>query len=135
MIKNYNPRPFEQASSLSTYVKITNQYELLARTKDSYVIRLVKLTVGTSMSAGKPLSHVLFESFSDHGERRAIAKTRIGGYNSAFFAVLSAMTEIGVDFEFVTPCHFEEILTELGASIQAGNPDIASYEIVSLNCH
>lgn len=85
MIKKYNPRPFEQVSSLPTYVEITNQYELLARTKDNYVIRLIKLTVGTSMSAGKPLSHVLFESFSDHGERRAITKTCIGGYNSAFF--------------------------------------------------
>ena len=132
MIKNYNPRPFEQASSLPTYVEITNQYELLARTKDNYVIRLVKLTVGKSMSAGKLLSHVLFESFSDHGERRAIARTRISG-QCAFFAVLNAMMEIGIDFEFVTPCHFEKVLTELGTCIQAENSDIISYEIVSLS--
>ena len=133
MIKNYNPRPFEQASFLPAYVEVTHRYELLARVRGGYVINLAKLTVGKSLSAGKPLSHVLFESFSDHGERRAMARTRISGYDRAFYAVLNAMMEIGTEFEFVTPCHFEEILTELGASIQAENPEIEKYEIVSQN--
>ena len=67
MIKNYNPRPFEQLNSLPTYVVITERYELLAKTKAGYVITLAKLTVGQSKSAGNLLNHVLFESFSDHG--------------------------------------------------------------------
>ena len=75
MIKNYNPRPFEQFNSLPTYVTVTEQYELLAKTKTGYVIKLAKLTVGKSTSAGNQLYHVLFESFSDHGERRAVART------------------------------------------------------------
>ena len=46
MIKNYNPRPFEQFSLLPSYVAITEQYELLAKTKTGYTIRLAKLTIG-----------------------------------------------------------------------------------------
>ena len=130
MIKNYNPRPFEQFTSLPTYVAITEQYELLAKTKTGYVIKLAKLTVGKSVSAGNQLCHVLFESFSDHGERRAIAKTRMSGCNREFNAVMNAMLEVGVEFESVTPCHSEMMLTALGAWIQARNPEIEKYEIV-----
>ncbi len=135
MIKSYNPRPFEQFSSLPSYVNITEQYELLAKTKTDYTIRLAKLTVGQSVSAGNPLSHVLFESFSDHGERRAVARTRVSGHEHIFLAVVNAMLEVGVEFESVTPCHSEMMLTALGALIQAGNPDIEKYEIVSQRCH
>ena len=135
MIKNYNPRPFEQFTPLPTYVAITEQYELLARTKTGYTITLAKLTIGKSMSAGNQLTHVLFESFSDHGERRAVARTRMSGNDRVFSAVMNAMLEVGVEFESVTPCHFEMMLTALGAWIQARYPDIEKYEIVEQSCH
>ena len=48
---------------------------------------------------------------------------------------MSAMIEIGVEFESVNPCHSEVLLTALGTWIQAENPDIEKYEIVSENCH
>lgn len=129
MIKNYNPRPFEQFDPLPSYVAITEQYELLAKTKTGYTITLAKLTIGKSMSASNQLCHVLFESFSDHGERRAVARTRMNGYERVFNAVMNAMLEVGVEFESVTPCHSEMMLTALGAWIQARNPDIEKYEI------
>ena len=135
MIKNYNPRPFEQFTPLPTYVVITEQYELLAKTKTGYTIKLAKLTIGKSMSGGNPLSHALFESFSDHGERMAVARTRVSGNGRVFSAVMNAMMEVGVEFESVTPCHSEMMLTALGAWIQAKNPDIEHYELVSLSCH
>ena len=135
MIKNYNPRPFEQFNPLPTYVVIIGLYELLAKTKTGYVIKLAKLTVSKSMSAGNQLSHILFESFSDHGERRAVAGTRVNGYEHVFAAVMDAMLEVGVKFESVTPCHFEMMLTALGAWIQDRNPDIEKYEIVAQSCH
>ena len=135
MIKNYNPRPFEQFTPLPTYVVITEQYELLAKTKTGYTIKLAKLTIGKSMSAGNPLSHALFESFSDHGERMAVARTRVSGNGRVFSAVMNAMMEVGVEFESVTPCHSEIMLTALGAWIQLENPDIEHYEVVSQSRH
>lgn len=136
MIKNYNPRPFEQPNPLPTYVAITDQYELLAKTKTGYTITLAKLTVGNSLSAGHLLSHVLFESFSDHGERMSVVRTRVSDNSGrAFSAVMGAMMGAGVEFESVTPCHFETMLTALGAWIQAKNPEIEKYELVSQSCH
>ena len=135
MIKNYNPRPFEQANSFPSYVTVTERYELLAQTKNGYVITLAKLTIGKSVSAGNPLTHVLFESFNDHGERTAVARTRVSGYERVFSAVINAMMEVGVEFESITPCHSEMMLIALGTWIQAKNPDIAQYKIVSQNCH
>ena len=49
MIKNYNPRPFEEFSTLPTYVTITKRYELLAKTKTGYTVRLAKLAVMNAM--------------------------------------------------------------------------------------
>ena len=135
MIKNYNPRPFEQSNPLPSYVAVTEQYELLVQTKTGYVIMLAKLTIGKSTSAGNALAHVLFESFSDHGERMAVARTRVSGNGRVFSAVMNAMIEAGVEFESVTPCHFEIMLTALGAWIQLKNPDIEHYEVVSQRCH
>ena len=135
MIKNYNPRPFEQFISLPTYVAITDRYNLLAKTKTGYTIMLATLTIGGSVSAGNSLTHVLFESFSDHGERMAIVRTRVSGHNRVFSAVMNAMMDAGVEFESVTPCHSETMLTALGAWIQARNTDIDQYEIVSQICH
>ena len=131
MIKNYNPRPFEQLNPLPSYVIITERYELLAKTKTGYTIKLAKLTIGKSMSAGNQLIHVLFESFSDHGERKAVARIRVNGFGRVFSAVMNAMMEAGVEFESVTPCHSKTMLTALGAWIQLRNPDIEHYEVVS----
>ena len=131
MIKNYNPRPFEQFNPLPSYVAITEQYEMLAKTKTGYTIILAKLTVGKSVSAGNQLSHALFEGFTDHGERMAVVRTRVSGYERVFNAPMNAMMEVGVEFEAVTPCHSEMMLTALGAWIQARNPDIEHYEIVT----
>ena len=64
MIKNYNPRLFEQFNQLPTYGVIIEQYELLAKTKTGYTIQLAKLTIGKPMSAANQLFHVLLESFS-----------------------------------------------------------------------
>ena len=41
--------------------------------------------------------------------------------------------EVGVEFESITPCHSEVILTALGAWIQARNLDIEQYQLVSQN--
>ena len=135
MIKDYNPRPFEQSNPLPSYVTVADRYELFAKTKTGYTIMIARLTIGESISAGKPLTHVLFESFSDHGERMTVARTRMSGSERVFIAVVNAMIEAGVEFESVTPCHSETLLTALGAWIQARNPDIEFYKLVSLNCH
>ena len=136
MIKNYNPRPFDGANSLPTYVIVTHKYELTARIKNGYTIMLAKLTVGQSVSSGNLLAHALFESFSDHGERMVITRVRVNGCKQIFLsAAMNAMIEAGVDFEFDTPCHFEMILTSLGAWLQLRNPEIEKYNVVSLICH
>ena len=135
MIKNYNPRPFEQPNPLPTYAVISGDYTLTATVKGGYVITLAKLTIGESVSADKPLTHALFQSFSDHGEQMFVARTRVSGYERAFAAVKNAMMEAGVEFEPVAPCHPETLLTALGAWIQAGNPDIERYDLVSQSCH
>ena len=135
MITNYNPRPFEQFNPLPTYVAISEQYELLAQTKTGYTIRLAKLIIGQSVSAGNPLTHAVFESFSDHGARMVVTRTRVSGHERVFNAVMNVMMEAGVEFESVTPCHYKMMLSALGTWIQAKNPDIEKYEIVSQSCH
>ena len=131
MIKNYNPPPFEQLNPLPAYVDVTDRCDLIAKTKTGYTITLAKLTVGNSVSAGNTLTHALFESFSDHGERMAVARTRVSGYERVFNAVMNAMIEAGVEFESIAPCHFEIMLTALGAWIQVRNPEIEKYELMS----
>ena len=124
MISNYNPRPFEQFNPLPKYAAITEQYELLAKTKTGYTITLAKLTIGKSVSAGNQLTHVLFEGFSDHCERRAVARTSVSSSERVFVAVMNAMLEIGVDFESFTLCPSETMLTAIGWWLQLRNPDI-----------
>ena len=77
------------------------------------------------------MTHVLFEGFSDQGERIAVARTCMSGNDRVFCAVMNAMLEVGIEFESVTPCHSEMMLTALGAWIHARNPNIEKYEIVS----
>ena len=113
MIKSYNPRHFEQFDPLPTYVAITEQYELLAKTKTGYTLQLAKLTIGKSISAGNQLCHVLFASLSDHGKRRAVVRTRVSGHERVFSAIMNAMLEVDVEFKSVTPCHSDMMLTAL----------------------
>ena len=55
----------------------------------------------------------------------------MSGNDRVFRAVMNAMLEVGIEFESVTPCHSEMMLTALGAWIHARNPNIEKYEIVS----
>ena len=135
MIKNYTPRPFEKPNPLPVYVSGVNSYTLLGTVTGGYVITLGKLTVGESVSAGNPLTHALYESFSDHGERMAVARTRVSGVEREFAAVKNAMLEAGVEFEPIAPCHCEDLLNALGAWFQAENPEIQACSLVSQSCH
>lgn len=111
------------------------EYALLGKVKGGYVITLAKLSVGESMSAGNPLTHALFESFTDHGERMAVARTRVSGYDREFTAVKNAMFAAGVEFNSSPPCSSEEILTAFGEWFMAHNPEIEDCSVVSQTCH
>ena len=62
MIKNFNPKPFEGGNPLPDYVSNVSRYELVGIVPGGYHVTLAKLAVGSSISAGNPLSHALFES-------------------------------------------------------------------------
>lgn len=135
MIKSFTPQPFEGVNTLPAYVSNTKVYFLTAKVPGGYEITLAKLTTGDSMSAGNPLSHALFESFSDHGERAKAARTRVCGHDREFAAVKNAMLETGVQFHPALPNSCETILYALGEWFQAQNPDIQEISVVSQSCH
>ena len=84
-----------------------------------------------SLSAGSLLAHALFESFTDHGERMAVHRTRVSGHDREFWAVKNALVGAGVEFANVTSCSNEEILNALGDWFRGANPEIASCSVVS----
>lgn len=135
MIKNYTPLPFEGSNPLPAYVDNVSEYELVATVPGGYKITLVKLTVGDSKSAGNPLAHALFESFTDHGERAKVARTRVSGYDREFIAVRSAMSEAGVEFHPALSCPAETILEALGEWFKVQNSEIVEVSVVSQSCH
>lgn len=135
MIKNYAPRPFDGGNPLPAYVDNVSGYELIGTVPGGYKILLAKLTVGDSMSAGNPLAHALFESYTDHGERAKVARTRVSGYDREFIAVRSAMAEAGVEFHPMLPCSCEEMLEKLGDWFAVQNPEITEVSVVSQSCH
>lgn len=136
MIKGFIPRDYAGPNPLPSYVTTgVMEYTLLGRIQDSYVITLAKLTVGDSMSAGNPLTHALFESFTDHGERRAVARTRVSGYDREFTAVKNAMSAAGVEFSSAPPCGADEILAAFGEWFRECNPEITGCSVVSQICH
>lgn len=98
MIRNFNPRPFEGSNPLPTYVSNTRIFTLTAVAPGGYIITLAWLTVGDSVSAGNPLAHALFESFSDHGERKKVARTRVSGFDREYLAAKNAMMETSIEF-------------------------------------
>lgn len=136
MIKDFIPQEFTGPNPLPTYAT-TNmmEYTLLGRVQGGYVITLARLTVGDSVSAGNPLTHALFESFTDHGKRCAVARTRVSGFDREFAAVKNAMFAAGVEFTAAPPCSSEEILTAFGAWFKKRNPEIEDCFVVSQTCH
>lgn len=138
MIKNFIPKAFEGINELPNYVTSIKSYALIAKVAGGYEITLAKLTIGQSVSAGNPLTHALFESFTDHGERRRASRTRANGYESAdreFAAVRNAMCETGISFNPMFPCDSEGLLNALGLWFQNANPEIEEVSVVSQSCH
>jgi hypothetical protein len=135
MIKNFTPQPYEGLNPLPTYASHARAFTLGATVPGNYTITLAKLTVGESVSAGNPLAHALFESFTDHGERRKASRTRVNGHDRGFLAVKNAMIESGVEFHpaLSSPC--EDILRSLGEWFMAQNPEITAFSLVSQTCH
>lgn len=135
MIKNFIPQKYDGFNPLPKYASNVREYTLLAKVTGGYTITLARITVGDSISGGSNLSHAIFESFTDHGERRRMARTRANGCDREFMAVKSAMTSVGVEFNPCTICSSEEILRAFGDWFKANNPEIASYTLVSQSCH
>lgn len=135
MIKNFIPQKFDGSNPLPNYAGNVRAYTLLAKVPGDYTITLGKITVGDSVSGGNQLTHVMFESFTDHGERRKVARTRASGYDREFIAVKNAMIETGVEFNptISSPC--ETILRSLGEWFQQHNSEIVSTLLVSQTCH
>lgn len=136
MIKNYIPQPYEGGNPLPAYVDSVNEFELIGTAPSGYKVTLARLAVGESKSAGNPLSHALFESYTDHGERARVARTRVSGYDREFVAVRSAMAEAGVEFHPMLPCTCEELLGKLGDWFAVQNPELTEVSVVvSQKCH
>ena len=135
MIKNFIPQPFEGGNPLPNYVSNVSEYTLVGTVPGGYKVVLARLTVGESLSAGNPLAHALFESFTDHGDRAKVSRTRVSGHDREFIAVRSAMSETGVEFLPALSCPCEVILTEFGNWIMAQNPEIQGVSVVSQSCH
>ena len=135
MIKNFTPMPYEGINPLPDYVTGIRTYELVGTVPGGYVVTLGKLTVGESMSAGNPLTHAIFESFSDHGIRQKAARTRVSGCDREFVAVKNAMMETGVEFFPSQPSPPEDIKQALGDWFGVTNEDITEVSVVSQTCH
>lgn len=135
MIKYFTPQPYDGLNFLPDYVKNKRIYTLEGTTSGGYVITLAKLTVAESVSAGTPLSHAVFESFTDHGQRMKAARTRVSGIDKDFVAAKSAMMETGVEFHPALPNSCETILYSLGEWFQVQNPEIEALAVVSQTCH
>ena len=135
MIKSFTPRGFDGDNKIPSYATKIKRFTLLAELEEGYVITLAKLSVGESVSAGNQLTHASFESFDDHGRRKAAVRTRVSGYNREFVAVQNAMIGAGVEFAPVTPCTSEDMLNALGNWFREHNPDIKKCSLVSQRCH
>lgn len=136
MIKDFIPQPYTGPNPLPSYATTDmTEYTLYGKVQGGYVITLAKLTIGDSVSAGNPLTHALFESFSDHGEQMSVARTRVSGFDREFTAVKNAMFAAGVEFNSAPPCSSEEILNAFGDWFKTHNPEIEDCSVVSQTCH
>lgn len=135
MVKNFIPQKFDGFNPLPNYASSIREYTLLGKAPGGYTITLAKVGVGETKSAGNLLSHAVFESFSDHGERRRVIRTRANGCDREFVAVKTAMVSAGVEFEPTPAAPVEDILRSLGEWFKMSNPEIESYTLVSQSCH
>lgn len=136
VINDYNPLPYKGPNPLPTYANLGKvEHTLYGQISGGYIITLAKLTVADSMSAGTPLTHALFESYTDHGEPCAVARTRTSGYDREFMAVKNAMFAVGIDFNPSPTCDSEKILQSLGDWFKFKNPEIIEVSVVSQTCH
>lgn len=135
MIKNFIPKPYEGTNPIPEYAKNVRRYALRATLSTGYDITLGELTVGSSVSAGNPLAHALFESYSDHGKQSKAVRTRASGCDAEFAAVKNAMIATGVEFHPSLACPCETILESLGEWFKVQNSEIAEVSVVSQTCH
>ncbi len=135
MIKNYAPLPYDGAAALPQYVTDVKTYTLVGEVPGGYKITLAELSIGSSVSAGNPLTHALFKSYTDHGEQAKVVRMRGNGLDGEVAAVMSAMRQAGVEFNPALPSSCETILYALGAWMQEHNPEIAAVTLVSQSCH
>ena len=133
MIKSFTPQPYKGDNPLPTYV--SNARVFTGTAPGGYIVTLARLTVGQSVSAGNLLSHALFESFTDHGERRKVARTRVCGYDSEFVAARNAMMETGVEFHPMIPCTCDDLMNQLGDWLVVSNPELSRPSLMSQSCH
>lgn len=98
MIKNYAPQPYDGMAALPQYVTDVSTYTLIGEVPGGYKITLAELSVGSSVSAGNPLTHALFKSYSDHGEQMKVVRVRANGVDGEVTAAVSAMRMAGVEF-------------------------------------
>ena len=134
MIKSVDLKPFTKAYPLPTYARRQGLeiYTLTATVNGGYEITLANLTVGKSISADNQLSHVLYESFDDHGKKMAEVRMRTGGYEREFMAVTGALAGAGIIFDTIDPSRpVEDIMNEIGEWYKASNPDIQEIEITA----
>lgn len=135
MIRNFTPKPYDGPNPLPSYVEGLRTYTLVGTVTGGYKITLARLTVGDSTSGHNSLSHAMFESYTDHGERMKITRSKANGYNRELTAVKSAMCDAGTEFLPALPNSSETILYALGEWIQANNADIEAFEVLSQSCH
>lgn len=98
MVKNFIPQPYDEPTALPDYVTTSRCYTLVGYAPGDYAVTLARMTVGDSKSAGNPLTHVLFESYTDHGEQAAIMRTRVSGHDREFIAAMNAMVRRELNF-------------------------------------
>lgn len=135
MIKNYQPKPYTQGNPLPVYVTDIKSYRLIGRIPGGYEITLAEMLCGESKSAGTDLTHVLFRSYTDHGERMAEIRTRASGYERQAIAMQSAMAQAGVEFNSVTFCDCGKLMNALADWFYGQNPEIENCSLVSQSRH
>lgn len=135
MIKNYAPQPYDGTTALPQYVTDVSTYTLIGEVPGGYKITLAELSVGSSVSAGNPLTHALFKSYSDHGEQMKVVRVRANGVDGEVTAAVSAMRWRALSLTPPCPSPVRPSCTRWAAWMQEHNPEITSVTLVSQSCH
>lgn len=135
MIKSFSIKPYTKDSPLPAYVKLKKFYEILATAPGGYRITLAKIYIGESCSAGTPLSHAKFESYTKYGEKARVTRTRASGYNREIVALQNAIIQAGAEIENVTINNSNEIITYIAQWYSDTCPELTNINIVSQMCH